>query len=129
MNAYAKFRSYNKDFYTEAFAQFVRGDGTTAFDRPLRAHSQVEELRDGRVRYKRTLEDVKAMYLYGGRRALIRAFVAFDNTYGGIVLTPENGKYLAVFHGKVTVAKLKTKRILMIASFSTTKKPPTYLSD
>jgi hypothetical protein len=126
VNAYVQFKRDNKDFYAEAFAKGVKTDqGTNSFETVLRRAGT----RDGAKGLKKTLEDGKAMYLYGGRKALVREFAAFRATAGDFVLTPASGKKLAVFHGKVD-ASGKTKRILMIANTSgPTTPPPSALND
>lgn len=117
MNAYVRFGTYNKDFYAEAFAKEVKEkQGTDSFDAILRRHSKA----DGSRGLARNLEDGKAMYLYGGRKALVNEFAAAQNSVKNFVLKPASGKTLAVFHGKVS-AMGKTKRILMITN---TTNPP-----
>jgi hypothetical protein len=123
VNAYVKVGSYNKDFYTEDFAKDVKAkQGTDSFSAVLRRHSK----RDGSKGLTRQLEDGKAMYLYGGRKALLAEFEAVRNSDKNLVLKPANGKTLAVFHGKVS-AMGKTKRILMITN--TTNPPPADVRD
>ena len=120
MNAYVQFKRDNKDFYAEAFAKGVKTDqGTNSFETVLRRAGT----RDGAKGLKKTLEDGKAMYLYGGRKALVREFAAVRQGGRDFVLTPADGKKLAVFHGKVD-ASGKTKRILMIANTTGPTTPP-----
>jgi hypothetical protein len=126
VNAYVQFKPYNKDFYAEDFATGVKADqGTNSFELVLKRAGT----RDGSKGLKKTLADGHAMYLYGGRKALVREFAAFRASAGNFVLTPASGKNLAVFHGKVD-ASGKTKRILMIANTSgPTTPPPSALND
>ena len=121
MNAYVQFKSYNKDFYAEDFAKDVKAkQGTDSFETVVRRHSK-----RGSTRLAKDLEDGKAIYLYGGRKALVREFTALKDNVGDFVLKPATGKTLAIFHGKVN-AMGKTKRILMIAN--TTNPPPADVS-
>jgi hypothetical protein len=123
VNAYVRFGAYNKDFYTEAFAKDVKTrQGTDSFETVIRRHSKP----NGSKGLARELDDGKAMYLYGGRQALVEAFAAIENRVGNFVLKPASGKQLAVFHGKVN-AMGKTKRILMITN--TTNPPPADVRD
>lgn len=121
MNAYIKFNPYKPDFYTDAFAHgVIKGDGTKSFASVLRQHGGKLQGR----KLNKTLEDQKAIYLYGGRKALIREFRDFKRDVADFVLTPASGNYLAVFHDRITVSGNKTKRILMILSFSKAGWPP-----
>ena len=108
MNAYVRFKDYNKDFYTDAFAKSVKGDGTVDFESALRLHGG--KLQGGKL--QKTLEDGKAMYLYGGRKALVNEFNSFKNNVGDFVLKPADTCWGSVYHDKVTVNMNKTKRIL-----------------
>jgi hypothetical protein len=125
VNAYIKFKPYNKDFYTEAFAKGVKGDGTVDFESALRLNGG--KLQGGKL--TKTLEDGKAVYLYGGRKALVREFTAFKNNVGDFVLKPPDTCWLTVYHGKVTVDMNKTKRILMILSYKKSSRVPLDISD
>jgi hypothetical protein len=123
VKAYLRFASYNKDFYNEVFAKGVKAkQGTDSFEAVLRRHSKA----NGSKGLARSLEDGKAMYLYGGRQALVDEFAAIQKRVGDFVLKPAGGKSLAVFHGKVN-AMGKTKRILMITN--TTNPPPADVRD
>ena len=127
MNAYVKFKGYDPNFYTDAFAHAVKGDGAISFYSALK-HSPNGKIINGNL--EKTLKDGRAMYLYGGRKALVREFRAFRYNFGAdFVLKPADKGYLAVFHGKVTVDRNKTKRILMILSFPKTGWPPTVIDD
>ena len=65
MNAYVQFKSYNKDFYAEDFAKDVKAkQGTDSFETVVRRHSK-----RGSKGLAKDLEDGKAIYLYGGRKA------------------------------------------------------------
>jgi hypothetical protein len=123
VKAYLRFASYNKDFYDEVFAKDVKArQGTDSFEAVLRRNSK----RNGSKGLAKDIEDGKAMYLYGGRQALIDEFATIENRVGKFVLKPASGKSLAVFHGKVN-AMGKTKRILMITN--TTNPPPADVRD
>jgi hypothetical protein len=123
VKAYLRFASYNKDFYDEVFAKDVKArQGTDSFEAVLRRHSKL----NGSKGLAKNIEDGKAMYLYGGRQALLDQFAAIENRVGDFVLKPAIGKSLAVFHGKVN-ATGKTKRILMITN--TTNPPPADVRD
>jgi hypothetical protein len=125
VNAYAKFRRYNKDFHTHANATGIKGDGSVLFDSALRVTSTKEKKPK---RYTKTLADGDAMYLYGGRKALVREFTGFKRAFGDFVLRPPDGYWLSVYHDKVIVDRNKTKRILMITSFRTTSYPSSDIS-
>ena len=128
MNAYIKFKPYNKDFYTDDFAKgVVMGNGTKSFESVLRLHGGT--LQGGKL--KKTLADQHAIYLYGGRKALVRAFTAFKNNVGDFVVKAPDTCWLTVYHGKITVGTLnnKTKRILMILSYKKTSRVPLDVND
>jgi predicted nucleic acid-binding Zn finger protein len=120
VNAYIRFKDYDPGFYAEAFAKGIKAEqGDNTFESVLRRASAS----DGTRKIKKTLADGKAMYLYGGRKALVREFDTCRDNIGSFVLKPATGKKLAVFHGKVSTDLGKTKRILMIAN-TTTNPPP-----
>jgi hypothetical protein len=125
VNAYVKFKPYDKNFYADTFAKGVKGDGTVDFESALRLHGG--KLKGGKL--QKTLEDGKAMYLYGGRKAMVREFTAFKNNVGDFVLNPPDNCYLSVYHGKITVDRNKTKRILMILSYKKSSRVPLDVSD
>jgi len=57
-----------------------------------------------------------ALYLYGGRKALIENLTVPDDRNNMFTIKGENGEEeLAIFHDKISVSGGKTKRILMIA--------------
>ena len=119
MNGYVQFKPYNTGFYADDFAKGVKADqGTKTFLLVLQRAAG-----NPGKKLKKTLEDGKAMYLYGGRKALVREFAAVRQGGRDFVLTPADGKKLAVFHGKVD-ASCKTKRILMIANTTGPTTPP-----
>ena len=120
MNAYAKFLARNNDFYTQANATSIKGDGTVSFDSRLTHNSRYEK---NQKRYTATLDDGRAMYLYGGRKALVKEFTGFKQFSGDFVLRPPDGHWLSVYHDRITVDRNKTKRIVMITSFATTSRP------
>jgi hypothetical protein len=115
VNAYAKFEPWKQDFYTDTSAKTIKGDGKVLFDSALRA---VGTKPKGQSVRTKTLADGEAMYLYGGKKALVNEFTDFTKFFGDFVLKPPNDSYwLSVYHDRITVDMNKTKRILMITSF------------
>jgi hypothetical protein len=121
VNGYVQFKPYNKDFYADDFAKGVKEDqGNNTFLLILQRAADKKAPK----KLEKTLKDQHAMYLYGGRKALVREFTAIRRDGTKFILTPASGKKLAVFHGRITVGLNKTKRILMIANTSSSTTPP-----
>ena len=121
MNGYVQFKPYDEDFYADDFAKGVKQDqGDNTFLTVLQRAADKKAPK----KLEKTLKDRHAMYLYGGRKALVREFAAVRQGGHKFILTPASGKKLAVFHGRITVGLNKTKRILMIANTDGPTTPP-----
>ncbi len=101
MEAYVAFDQYRSNFDSPDFAKtVVKQQGEKQFALVL-------------GRKTKQIADDEAMYLYGGRQALLNALQEYGATAGGFGLKSATGQDLVVFHGRIT-AGLKTKRLLMI---------------
>jgi hypothetical protein len=99
MDAYWRIANYDSDFDSKTFASSVKNEGSSNFD-GLNRRNDI------------TLGADSALYLYGGRKALLTKLKPIDPRIIG-----QNWEQLVVLHSKVPAGQ-KTKRILMITHSS-----------
>lgn len=102
MQAYGWKAHIENEFYTKKNALLVKERGTDNFDTLTNARGDIE------------LDCGEALFLYGGRSALLAAFKKLRKAFI-LQSSCANPKLLGVFAGEVTAAVLKSKRIIMIA--------------